>query len=66
MNNNNTYYQRNKKILIAKAQNCVIMKLVRKKQKNIMKVIKKGCQKKPKINRQLSNEEKDMENMEEY
>ena len=54
MNNSITYYQRNKDCKQTQIT-VIIRKVVKKKQKNIMKIIKKRNK-----SRQLPNEEKDM------
>ena len=53
MNNSITYYQRNKDCKQTQIT-VIIRKVVKKKQKNIMKIIKRNK------SRQLPNEEKDM------
>ena len=45
---NNTYYQRNEKRFLEKAEIVIMMKVIKKKLKDIMKVIKKGCESKRK------------------
>ena len=41
---NNTYYRRNKERLLKRGEINITMKLVRRKLKNIMKIINKDCQ----------------------
>ena len=50
MNNNNTYYERNKERLHEKSRNHYNQERGKKKQKSIMKITKRGWKNMPEIN----------------